>query len=172
VDALLVGLACPALAGAGSFSEDVSGRTEAQNMPERVRGTAPGEPCRPLTMMEQPCHNDPERYIDDRALGLSFRVCGYAPVQADGRVRGAPFYFRSRHAAWTFTVCISHDIDASAIDAPEDKSGFVQIGEYRAYYISGDYGKGDEASFMRYDEAERIIRECVRQYVRAAAEVA
>ena len=77
--------------------------------------------------------------------------------------------FRARHAAWTFTVYVSHDINAAAIDPPEDKPGFFQIDEYRGYYLSGDYGKEHEASFMRYDEAERIILECAQQYLRAAA---
>ena len=73
---------------------------------------------------------------------------------------------------WEFTVSISHDIDAAAIWPTADEVGFFQMDEYRGYYVCGDYGREHEASFMRYDEAERIIRECVRQYQRASAEVA
>jgi hypothetical protein len=123
-------------------------------------------------MAGPPWHNDPERYLDDPALGLSCRIYGQAPVQAEGRVGGAPFYFRARHAAWDFTVCLSHDIDASAIWPPDERPGFFTSDEYRGYYLRGDYGRRQEASFMRYDEAERIIRECARKYRRAVAEAA
>lgn len=116
--------------------------------------------------------SEPERYIDDQDLGLSCHIYGQAPVQADGRVGGVPFYFRSRHAAWTFMVCVSHDIDPSCIDPSKDMPGFFQQDEYRGYYLSGDYGQEPEASFMPYDEAERIIFECARQYLRASSEVA
>lgn len=123
-------------------------------------------------MTEQPWHNDPERHIDDTVARLVCHIYGQAPVQADGLVDGKPFYFRSRWAAWTFTVCVSHDIDAAAIDPPVEQPGFFQTNEYRGYFLSGDYGTEPEASFMRYDEAERIIRECAQRYLRAAAEVA
>lgn len=117
-----------------------------------------------------PWHNDPERIIDDSAIGLSCHIYGQAPVQADGRVGGKPFYFRSRHAAWTFTVCISHDIDAAAIYPQVEQPGFFQIDEYVGYFLSGEYGTGHGASSMRYDDAERIVRDCCRRFLGDSAE--
>ena len=121
-------------------------------------------------MAEHPWHDDPERHVEDNVLGLSCHIYGQAPVQADGRVYGSPLYFRARHDAWEFTVSVSHDLDAAAIWPAADEIGFFQRDEYRGYYLCGDYGKEHEASFMRYDEAERIIRECARLYLRALAE--
>jgi hypothetical protein len=103
---------------------------------------------------------------------MSCHIWGFAPVNGEGRVRGAPFYFRARHGAWSFTVCVSHDIDPSCIDPPTDTPGFFVDREYRGYYLSEWYGKEPEASWMKYDEAERIIRDCVQKYLKAAAEVA
>jgi hypothetical protein len=126
-------------------------------------------PC--ITIEAELSSNDPERHVEDAAQGLSCRIWGQAPVQADGRVNGSPMYFRARHDAWEFTLCTSHDIDAAATWPNAGETGFFQNGEFRGYYLCGDYGKEHEASFMRYDEAERIIRDCVRRYLRAAAQV-
>jgi hypothetical protein len=123
-------------------------------------------------MTEHIWHNDPERQIDDQSFGLSCRIYGQAPVQADGRINGSPIYFRARHAVWEFTVSVSHDIGAAAIWPAGDEVGFFQRDEFHGYYLCCDYGKEHDASFMRYDEAERIIRDCVSQYLRATTEVA
>ena len=136
------------------------------------------QPARPL-IGNMLCDHDRAPLAQRR--GAAHRGTGPRPVVPHLRTstgagrrpcRWRAVYFRSRHAAWTFTVCVSHGIDASAIDPPSDEPGFFQTHEYRGYYLSGDHGKEHEASFMRYDEAEQIIRECVRQYLRAAAEVA
>jgi hypothetical protein len=116
-------------------------------------------------------HNEPERAIQDAELGLTCRIYGQAPVQAEGRIGRAPFYFRARHSAWTFTVSISHnDIDPSALPPREETPGFFTINEYRGYFLGGDYGNGDDASFMRYDEVERIVRECAKAFLQSSAE--
>lgn len=125
-----------------------------------------------MTPNDPAMHYEPERHIEDRSLGLSCHIYGQAPVQADGRVSGAPFYFRARHQAWTFTVCVSHDIDPSTIDPPEDEPGFFWTAEFHGYYLSGETGKEHRVGFMPYDEVEKIIRQCAREYLRAAPEIA
>jgi hypothetical protein len=103
---------------------------------------------------------------------LTCRIYGQAPVQADGKVNRHPLYFRARHSTWQFTVCISHNVDASAIWPVEDKPGFfIDDDGYRGYYISGDYGQENEASFMRYDKVEEIIRACVARFLAAQANI-
>lgn len=109
-------------------------------------------------------HSDPPRTLRDEGLALIGDIAGQAPVQADGRVRGHPFYFRAKWEHWTFTACVSADIDASCINPPADEDGFFRDGDYRGFYLSGEY---PEASFMRYDDAEAIIRQCGRRLLQA-----
>lgn len=123
-------------------------------------------------MNDAPMRDEPERHIDDRSLGLSCHIYGQAPVQADGRVSGAPFYFHGRHNTWTFTVCVSHDIDASTINPPDDELGFFQTAEFHGYYLSGKTAKEHRVGFMPYDEVEQIIRHCAKEYLRAPPEIA
>ena len=118
-----------------------------------------------VTMSEADYHNDPGRDISDASIGLTCRIYGQAPVQAAGRVNRHPFYFRARHAAWEFTVSVSHDIDAAAIWPRDDKQGFFVMDEYRGYFLCGDYRDGEEASFMRYSKVEEIIRACIQRFL-------
>ncbi|WP_422927250.1 hypothetical protein [Singulisphaera sp. PoT] len=120
-------------------------------------------------MAEESWINEPERHVHDAALGLVCHIYGLAPVQADGRLAGHPFYFRARHDFWTFTLCTNADIDPSCINPPEENQvGLFRDGEYEGYELAGDYGspRGHEASFMPYAEAERLIRECAARYLR------
>lgn len=41
------------------------------------------------------------------------------------------------------------------------------MAEFRGYYLCSDYGEEHEASYVRYEVAERIIRDCVQMYLRA-----
>lgn len=109
-------------------------------------------------------HSDPPRALHDGSIALDGEIAGQAPVQAEGRVRGHPFYFRAKWEHWTFTACVSADIDASCINPPTDEDGLFRDGEYRGFYLSGAY---PGASFMRYDDAEAIIKRCSRRLLEA-----
>jgi hypothetical protein len=107
---------------------------------------------------------EPERRVHDEALGLECVICGHAPVQADGRLLGHPLYFRARWFSWTFTLCTNADIDASAL-VEGNEPGFFEDGGLQGYALWGDYGNSTEASYMPYEVAERLIRECCARFI-------
>jgi len=37
--------------------------------------------------------------------------CGQCPVQAEGKINGLPFYFRSRGASWSLSIASTPDRD-------------------------------------------------------------
>ena len=78
-------------------------------------------------------------------------------MQGDGRVDGHRFYFRARHDHWTFTVCISHDIDPSVLRGPESDGWFTED-DYVGFELSNHF---HGASRMPYDFAEAVIADCV-----------
>jgi hypothetical protein len=96
-------------------------------------------------------------------LDLLVYIYGNCPVQADGRVRGNPFYFRARHDAWTFVACLdSENMDlASSIQPSEDVGGpFIDSG-HRGWYASGDW---QNAGWMKENEAASLICESCREF--------
>lgn len=102
---------------------------------------------------------EPERWIHDTALDLECKIYGHAPVQADGKLKGHPLYFRARWATWSFTLCVNAEIDPSCLSV-WDEQGFFSEGEYEGYRLWGNYGSTREASFMPYEAVENLIREC------------
>ncbi len=112
----------------------------------------------------------PTGKIHDEALGFDCVIYGRHPVQAEGRVRGHPFYFRAKWDFWTFTVCKNNENPEvpSCINPPKDEPGFFQDGEYQGFYLSGDYGADKDASNMKVDIAGKIIRNCVKKFVEAS----
>ncbi len=85
---------------------------------------------------------------------------GQAPVQAEGTVRGYPFYFRARWDHWTFSISEKEDIDPVDVDSAVADAGL-------GFYREGRYGTGPyDASYMPEEEARRIIRTCVQEYLR------
>jgi hypothetical protein len=123
-------------------------------------GEAKGAP-----MVEVESVYEPERRVRDEAIGLECRIYGHAPVQADGRLLGHPFYFRARWSGWSFTLCNNADIDPAAL-MEGDKPGMFSNGEFRGFALWGEYGTSTEASYMPYVIAERLIRECASEYAR------
>ena len=95
--------------------------------------------------------------------GVEVSLYGEAPVQGDGRVDGHPFYFRARHEHWSFTICISHDIDPSEIPPP-DNDGWFTWDEFVCYEVSGGYTK---ASRMPFEKAHELIAKCVAEFRKA-----
>lgn len=37
--------------------------------------------------------------------------CGFCPVQAEGKINGLPFYFRSRGGSWSLSIAATPDGD-------------------------------------------------------------
>ena len=112
--------------------------------------------------------NIAERHVQDDGLALECRIVGQAPVQADGRLAGHPFYFRARHSGWSFTLCTNADIDPAGLFGGGDAQGFFTHDDLCGYELWGDYGTGHDASYMPYTVAERLIRECAVRYLAEA----
>ncbi len=90
-------------------------------------------------------------------------TCTAAPVQAEGTVGGKPFYFRSRHEYWSFSVSEDPNVDPVDIDSSKQAST-------HGFFLEEKYGdESFAASYMPLDEAERIIRRCAETYIRAKA---
>jgi hypothetical protein len=106
-------------------------------------------------------HQDPRRKIEDEALSLDCEIAGQHPVQAEGRIRGYPFYFRAKWDQWQFRISLQMTYDPAALFPPDSTNGFFYEGEIRGFFLSDDF---PEASYMRYDQAEAIIRNCVRRF--------
>lgn len=102
--------------------------------------------------------SEPERYVENTALGLRYKLYGVAPVQAEGWITGKPFYFRARGNEWSFSVATSGDADP--VEVESDADGF---------YREGQYGKRYQASYLPFDVAETIILDCVGEYLREVA---
>ena len=68
-------------------------------------------------------------------------IGGYCPVQAEGRVDGHAFYFRSRGERWSF-----------------------EIGSFR---LSGWVGPWPQAGWMEHKRALKIIWKCAWKFHRA-----
>jgi hypothetical protein len=107
-------------------------------------------------MLEQ---RESQRQIQDSAIQLECRLYGHGPVQAEGTVMGKRLYFRARWDSWSFSVADSEDVDPVDIQLPEQ--GFLR---------EGQYGKLNqyEASWMKYDDAEAIIKRCAQEYIVSA----
>lgn len=97
-----------------------------------------------------------ERQIEDRSIQLQCHLYGHAPIQSEGTVLGKRLYFRARYDEWTFAVALSEEVDPAEIDFPEQ--GFFRQAKY-------GQPKKSEASYMDYDDAEAIIRQCCHEYI-------
>jgi hypothetical protein len=84
------------------------------------------------------------------------RTCDRAPVQYEGAIDSKCFYFRARWDEWSFTVA---DSFKEAITGLSEGELFMRTGRY------GDNQHPYAASYMPYEEAERLIRACADEYV-------
>lgn len=87
-------------------------------------------------------------------------TCFAAPVQAEGTLFGYPFYFRSRHEHWSFSLSEHDDLDPVDIQTEEGAKGYGFFREER--YGSEKY----DASYMSIEDAEAIIKRCAEEYAR------
>jgi hypothetical protein len=88
--------------------------------------------------------------VSDPARRAAYEVYGSDPVQAFGTVAGRELYFRAKHAAWSFDVA-DHKGDLPS-DGFADPNGFFREGAYAG------------ASHMSWDEAVRLIDQCLTEY--------
>lgn len=95
------------------------------------------------------------RSLKDATLQLEAEIEGYCPVQGHGKIAGVEFYFRARWEEWTFALATGEMLDP--IDISSSGQGFFREGRYGQ--------KPYDASWMPLEEAERIIRECARQFL-------
>jgi hypothetical protein len=101
----------------------------------------------------------------DRPLPVTVRfLTDAAPIQAEGDVRGRPFYFRARHNAWRFVVSESPDLDPVEIEAEHVAAG-------QGWLIEGEIGAPREAraSFLSRADATMLIEQCAAAYLRERA---
>jgi hypothetical protein len=117
--------------------------------------------------------SEPERDIDNIELGLKYSIYGRAPVQADGHIGSFPIYFRARHEGWSFTISLNQEAHASFFYSPHPEhfengaEGFFRIEkeDVNGYQLEGDYYEGEGASYMPYDDAQKIIEDCTRRFL-------
>lgn len=83
--------------------------------------------------------------MSDPTIDITY-LGGNCPVQAEGFVNGAPFYFRARHEHWSFGVGSD----------PVDGDGFY----VRQRYVDG---QGD-AGWMSEEEARAVIEVAAKMY--------
>lgn len=94
--------------------------------------------------------NENENQFEALTMEIKF-TCRGAPVQAEGQLPDKRwFYFRSRHAHWSFTIA---DTIKAAVNG--DKSVFAVIAQY---------GNNEEASWMELQKAKDIIKKCLAVY--------
>jgi len=65
-----------------------------------------------------------------------------APVQAEGTIRGKPFYFRARHGSWSFAPAMKPSVDPKALVLPER-------GSSEFFLIEGKIGKASYISLSK-----------------------
>jgi hypothetical protein len=98
--------------------------------------------------------------FENTELKLKGKIYGYGPVQAEGTVKGFPFYFRSRHDTWTFSISENPDIDPVDIEMAEHGKKF-------GYFAEGQIGKEWEniASYLDESKVKDIIQKCSKEYL-------
>lgn len=131
------------------------------HIPEQA-SRLPPTPCLP------PDDPEAERRFHDQSIQLEGVIKGKAPVQGTGMLNGKPFYFLAKNTDWKFTVGIDANADPCAVDSSHATEGFFKVGDNHYFFAHGYYGPGDEASFMRYSTAERLIRNSVAQFLKLA----
>ncbi|WP_155832795.1 hypothetical protein [Hymenobacter swuensis] len=99
-----------------------------------------------------------KRILTDESLHLMGTLEGCCPVQAEGTVASRPFYFHARWHEWSF--CVSETAEVSAVDM----SSMLQADTF-GFQVTGTTAETYDAGWMEFDEAERIIKQCSRQYL-------
>lgn len=89
-------------------------------------------------------------------------IGGNCPVQAEGTINGAPFYFRARGDSWSIEIGGGYVLEDASKGIPA--SGF---------YLKRDYGDGPyDAGWMPVEEACGFIAEAAAEYAKGQADTA
>jgi hypothetical protein len=79
--------------------------------------------------------------------------CGTCPVQAEGKINGLPFYFRSRGGSWSLSIAATPDGDP--------------LGDEEVYFHCEPYD-GVNSDDFRFGAGYANVDECVAFIERAA----
>ena len=119
----------------------------------------------PLPELPQEKHNDWSRkLLLCEGVTVESRI-GAVPVEYSGKADQKEYYFSSRGQRWAMIIgdTVDQCVEASLNDRPLENAEF---------YCAGRYGKERfDAGYMPLEQAEEIIRCCVRLW-RAAQHVA
>jgi hypothetical protein len=98
--------------------------------------------------------------FENAELKLKCKIYGSAPVQAEGTINSFPFYFRSRHDTWTFSISENPNVDPVNIEMAEQGNIF-------GYFAKGQIGKEWEylASYLDEAAVKDIIQKCCKDYL-------
>jgi hypothetical protein len=110
----------------------------------------------PLPELPQEKHNDWSRELFlCEGVTVASRI-GAAPVEYSGKADQKEYYFRSRGHQWEMIIgdTVDQCVEASFTNHPLESIEF---------YCAGRYGKERfDAGYMPLEQAEEIIRRCVR----------
>ena len=110
----------------------------------------------PLPELPQERHNDWSReLLLCKGVTVESRI-GATPVEYCGKADQEEYYFRSRGQRWEMIIgdTVDQCVEASLTDQP------LEIADF---YCAGRYGKERfDAGYMPLEQAEEIIRHCVR----------
>jgi hypothetical protein len=110
----------------------------------------------PLPELPQERHNDWSReLLLCQGVTVESRL-GATPVEYSGKADQKEYYFRSRGQRWQMIIgdTVDQCVEASLTDHPLEKAEF---------YCEGRYGRERfDAGYMPLEQAEEIIRRCVR----------
>ena len=110
----------------------------------------------PLPELPRKRHNDWSReLLLCEGATIESRL-GAVPVEYGGKADKKEYYFRSRGQRWEMIIgdTVDQCVEALLTDRP------LEIAEF---YCAGHYGKDRfDAGYMPLDQAEEIIRRCVR----------
>jgi hypothetical protein len=79
--------------------------------------------------------------------------CGQCPVQAEGKINGLPFYFRSRGVSWSLSIATMPDGDS--LDDEE-------------VYFHAEIYDGENSGDFRFGAGYANVDECLAFIERAA----
>lgn len=118
----------------------------------------------PLPELPKERHNDWEReLLLCDGVSVESRIPG-VPVEYTGKALDKEYYFRSRGKRWRMSIAETVDqaVDATGVDDPLHVAEFFCAGRYS--------DKEFAAGYMPLEQAEEIIRRCVKLWRAGQAE--